>query len=100
MRALKALVIFMGVLLVGGLVALIIAIAVRFSEPQPTTTTPRPGFGTATVSLPTGARILSVQTVGNRLIVQVALPDSSQRLVVVDPGSGTVVGTIELRPGS
>jgi hypothetical protein len=95
MRALKVLVIVLGVLLVAGVVALIVGIVTRGprrAEPA------KRGFGERIVELPRGAVLADRQVVGDRLVLTISLPDGGHRLLVVEPGSGTVLGTIELRP--
>jgi hypothetical protein len=104
MRALKALVIIMGVLIVVGTVALVAILISRVGgrvATGPAATgpaAPAKGFGTASIALPNGAVVQAMQGVGPHALVQVALPDGSHQLLVLDPGSGTLRGTIELRP--
>ena len=95
MRALKVLVIVLGVLLVVGIVALIVGIVTRGPRPAEPA---RRGFGERIVELPRGAVLADRQVVGDRLVLTISLPDGGHRLLVVEPGSGTVLGTIELRP--
>jgi hypothetical protein len=95
MRALKVLVIVLGVLLVAGVAALIVGIVTR--GPRPAEPVKR-GFGERIVELPAGAVLADRQVVGDRLVLTLSLPDGGHRLLVVEPGSGTVLGTIELRP--
>jgi hypothetical protein len=103
MRGLKALVIILGVLLVGGTVTLIGAMIWRGSHPLGTGAvgrsagTARPAFAT-TLDLPSGATVLSAQADGGRLVLRLGLPDGRQQLVIIDEGSGARLGTIELRP--
>ena len=99
MRALKALVIGMGVLLIAGVVALVVVMAGRIAgkAPAPTAAVPR-GFGHAAAEIPAGAAVVSTVAVGDRLVVHLALEDGTPRLLVLDPGTGTVLGTIDLRP--
>ena len=59
---------------------------------------PKRGFGERIVELPRGAVLADRQVVGDRLVLTISLPDGGHRLLVVEPGSGTVLGTIELRP--
>ncbi len=101
MRALKVLVVVMGVLLVGGTVALVFAVIDRarhrLAEPQPVAA----GHPFAsTIDLPPGARVIGTQEAGERLIVRVALAEGGEVLILIDPRSGMRLGTIELRPGA
>jgi Family of unknown function (DUF6476) len=104
MRALRLLVIVLGVLLVGGTLSLVVAIIVRAphpSESRPearTTAAARAVPFDVTVDLPAGAIVQSVQPAGERLAVHLILPDGGQEIVILDLGSGARIGTIELRP--
>jgi hypothetical protein len=95
MRALKVLVVVMGVMLVGGLVVLVVAIAGRAGF-RPAVEAKR-GFGERVVELPKGAVLAGRDVVGDRVVLTIALPDGAHRLLVFEPGSGTVLGTLELR---
>jgi hypothetical protein len=100
MRALRLLVIVLGVLLVAGTLGLVVAIIVRTphpSESRPTAATRAAPFSTAR-DLPAGSVIRSVQPVGERLAVHLDLFDGGQQIVILDLGSGARLGTIELRP--
>jgi hypothetical protein len=101
MRALKLLVVVMGVLLVGGTVALVIAVVDRASH-RVAAPPPRAGhgFGHAVIDLPAGARVLGSEAVGDRLAVRLGLADGSEALILIDPRTGTELGTIELRPAA
>jgi Family of unknown function (DUF6476) len=103
MRGLRLLVIVLGVLLVGGTLALVVAIIVR--APHPSESRPEsPLAATKTVpfdavlDLPPGAVIQSVQSAGARLAVHLVLADGGQQILILDAGSGSRIGTIELRP--
>jgi hypothetical protein len=101
-RALKILVAVLGILLVGGIVALIAMLMTRGTP----TTTPRPSaalpHGSAydvAIDVPAGARIVSAQPDGSRLVVILALPDGRQQILLLDLASGARLGTIELHGG-
>ena len=105
MRALRLLVIVLGVLLVGGTLALVGAIIVRSSQPsQPRGAAPRVAPSSAAspydavLDLPVGAVIQSLHPAGDRLVLRLVLPDGREQIVVFDLGSGARSGTIELRP--
>ena len=96
MRALKVLVVVMGVMLVGGLIVLVVAIAGRAGF-RPPIEAARRGFGERVVALPKGAVLAGRDVVGERLVLTIALPEGGHRLLVFEPGSGTVLGTLELK---
>jgi uncharacterized protein DUF6476 len=105
MRALKVLVVVMGVLLVAGSAVLVATIMSRLAQrpapPAPAAsaaTRPVP-FGETAVTLPLGSKLVGMQATGNRLVLQVEQPDGRLELLVLDPDTGTVLGRIELRPG-
>jgi hypothetical protein len=94
MRALKVLVVVMGILLVGGLVVLVVTIVNRAARPGEAA---RPGFGTVVVDLPAGAVLAGRDVVGDRIVLTLALPGGGHRLLVFEPRSGAVLGSLELR---
>ena len=116
MQGLKALVIFMGVLIIVGTTALVVLIAKKFSnlgeeegqpavsaeivpeQPQisaPVKTVSKGGFGEVSEDLPAGARILAVQTGPRLLTVRVALPNG-EAIYLYDLASGNRVGQVNL----
>jgi len=95
MRALKVLVVVMGVLLVGGTAALIVAIIDRASHRA---SGPVGRFDSAVVDLPPGGRVIGIEAVGERLVVRVELAQGSELLILLDPRTGARLGTVELRP--
>ncbi len=103
MRALKLLVIVMGVLLVGGTAALIAAIIDRASRraaiPASAPSSGR-GFDRASVDLPEGAHVLGVEIAGEHLVLRVALAQGGEQLVLLDARSGARLGTIDLKIGA
>jgi hypothetical protein len=92
-RALKILVVAMGVLLVAGFVALVTTIAVRLSHRAPA---PAVAFAAPPVMLPAGAKIERVSTGPDRIVVAIALPDGTKQLLVIDLQTGRLLGTIPL----
>ena len=98
MRALKILVVVMGVMLVVGFVGLIVAVTERISKkdaPQPTARAGQP-FTAAPVDLPRGARIESMAVGADRLVLDLVLPDGERLLLVIDLATGRNLGTIPL----
>jgi hypothetical protein len=98
MRALKLLVVGMGVLLVLGTGALVWAVVYRVNHPRPSPVTASKA-GTTVIDLPPGGRVESSEVAGDRLVLRLALPDGSGRLLIFDLHNGAPIGTIELRPG-
>ncbi len=100
MRALKALVIVMGVLILAGMGLVGYGIVKRTAIPerpaQPAAAA-RP-YGPVELALPSGARIARTRTSGERLIVELELASGGERLLVLDLATGELVGTIDLKP--
>jgi hypothetical protein len=106
MRALKVLTIVMGVMIVVGTGVLVAVIAHRIASPSPAavqiTGGPIAGgpiAGGAPLALvldePAGTRIAGIAAAGDRLAVQLQ-GGGADRVVLVDPRSGAVVGRIAL----
>jgi Family of unknown function (DUF6476) len=94
MRALKLLVIALGLALVAGLGVLGTAIVWRIHRaPGPPATAAR-----SRIVLPAGAQIVSAETADGRLVVRSNLPDGGTRLDIFDLATGAPVATIELAP--
>jgi len=103
-RGLKSLVIVLGVLLVGGMAALVAAIAWRGTHRPPdaiaidrAAPAVRVPFESA-ADLPPGAEIIAVQAEGERLVVQLRLGGGARQILIFDMRSGARLGAIELRP--
>ena len=93
MRALKILVIVMGVMILAGVTTLVVVIAGRLSRGGPVTAP----FVVAPIELPAGARIETMSIGGDRLVLDIVLPDGNRRLMIIDPASGHLLGAIPLR---
>jgi hypothetical protein len=89
-RALKVLVVVMGVLIVGGTVTLTVLLVQRAGGMS------GGGRWEATLDQPDGARVAGVAAAGDGLGIWVTRPDGD-RVLVVDPKRGRIVG--EIRPG-
>jgi Family of unknown function (DUF6476) len=111
MRALKALVIVMGVLIIAGMALIGYTIVRRATLPdtdaRTETSIPAPPsaasaikgpYGPVSIELPPGARIVRTMSADKRLIVEVELSGGAERVLVVDLANGALLGTIELRP--
>ena len=97
MRALKILVVVMGVMLVVGFAALVVVIAGRVSRGGPAATAAHE-FAAVPIDVPRGARIEAMTAGPDRLILALALPEGGRQLVVIDLVKGVRLGTIELHP--
>ena len=98
MRSLKALVVFMGLLIVVGLGILAYGIYLKFGDmaAREAAGPSETWSGTARASIPPGGRIKETLIGDGRLVVRVALPDGGQRLIVFDLATGAKIGAIEL----
>ena len=97
MRALKILVVVMGVMLVVGFAALVVVIAGRVSGGGSAATAAHE-FAAAPMDVPRGARIEAMTAGPDRLIRALALPEGGRQLVIIDLVKGVRLGTIELHP--
>jgi hypothetical protein len=96
LRALKILVIVMGIMLVVGFAALILVIAGRMSHRGAAVSARHPPPRTE-IEIPRGARVEAMTTAPDRLILDLVLPDGNRQIVVIDLATGARVGEIELR---
>lgn len=96
MRAIKVLVVVMGVMLVVGFAALIVAIAARMSRSGSPPAAARV-FAARPIEIPRGARIEAMTAGADRLVLGLELPEGNRQLVIIDLASGARIGTIELR---
>jgi len=97
MRALKVLVVVMGVMLIVGFAALVAVIAGRVSRGGPSPATSRV-FAGPSIDIPRGAHIEAMTAGSDRLILALALPEGGRELLVIDLATGARLGTIELHP--
>lgn len=96
MRALTALTIFMGVLIVIGTGALIAVIAHRLTSPSAQLAASAPARPLAVrLDEPAGTRIAAMAALGDRLALELQ-GGGADRVVLVDPRSGAVTGRITL----
>ncbi|MGQ0585070.1 MAG: DUF6476 family protein [Reyranella sp.] len=99
---LKVLVIVMGLLIVAGFVVVAAEIARRMSTPNAARP---PASGQATsgfaerIALPSGARVVSMNAAGDRLVVHVETQGGPSAAYIVDPRNGALIGTVEFPPG-
>lgn len=96
MRGLKAMVIGMGVLIIVGVIFLIYAIVQKSGSELGS------GFGAAkapvasTIDLPIGAEVLETAVGAERIVLRLRLPDGSGRLIILDAGTGRLIGQTDL----
>ena len=98
LRALKILVVVLGVMLVLGVVALVAGIAARVARPPAVIAPSRP-LVAAPLDLPAGARVETMSLSGDRLALALVLPDGTRRVIIVDLSSGRQLGVIPLQKG-
>lgn len=103
---LKVLVIVMGLLIVAGFVVIAAEIARRMSTPnaaRPPASGLTSGFGASgfneRIALPSGARVVSMNAVGDRLVIHVETQGGPAAAYIVDPRNGALLGTVEFPPG-
>jgi hypothetical protein len=91
MAALKVLVVVLGLLIVVGIAAIIYGVATRL-DLKSGASAPVAGR----IALPAGGKIVDMTAAGDRLVLRVALPDATERLLVVDLAHGRQIGALEL----
>ncbi|UCH75133.1 MAG: hypothetical protein JSU82_04605 [Rhodospirillales bacterium] len=102
MQALKALVIFLGVLIVIMMGVLAYGIAVKFGGVADggDAGAPEASLGESwtamRIAVPEGARVAETVIDGRRMVVRLSLSDNSQRYLVIDLDSGDLIGAIDL----
>jgi hypothetical protein len=89
----------MGILLVGGFIALIVSIAYMTKHRQSTVpeaaVAPAP-YAAPPIELPAGARIETMALGADRLVLNIIIQDGNRELLVLDLASGRRLGTIPL----
>ena len=110
LRALKFLFIAMGAVIVIGTGVVIITIIQRASaklsdeDPAPQASqasvpeiTAPTGFGSRTLEVPRGSRIVNMVAEGNRLIVRLDVAGGGRQILILDTMTGARLGTFEVR---
>jgi hypothetical protein len=101
MKPLMALVIIMGVLIVGGIVVVIATIANRMSGGREATSTgAAPGFATADLPVPAGCQVMETTTADDRLILRLGSGERCNQILIVDLATGRLLGTLRLVPNA
>jgi hypothetical protein len=112
MKALKAVVIFLGALIVIGMGILAYGIMLKFdtwqarkdSQAPPATVdmgspaVAEPWAGNLQVAVPVGSKVAETIIGEGQLIVRLSVPDGSQRYMIFDLSTGKQIGSIDLQP--
>jgi hypothetical protein len=107
MRALIALTIFMGVLIIAGLGVIVVTIIHRLSNPAPAVAVTAPIMplvpsplptGRASLVAPKGTHLAATLAVGAHLVLHFAGEGGKDTLITLDPATGAILETIDLVP--
>jgi hypothetical protein len=98
MRALKLLIIIMGIALIAGTALLVGVVVERARQPRPEATAPRRGFDRVALDLPAGAHLTGTELAGDRLLLRLSLTDGGEELILLDARTGQRLGTVALQP--
>ena len=103
MQSIKALVIFMGLLILAGLGLLVYGMANQVSEiaGPGDTTGARGGFDAASVALPAGCVLAEARIDEGRLVLRADGPadrPDCRQVILLDPASGDELGRISIAP--
>ena len=90
MQALKVLVVVMGVLIVAGLTVVVVTVMSRMNHGAS-------GFGTASLTLPKGCRLVGMVNAGDRVALRLGDGPDCQLILFVDPDSGQQTGSLALQ---
>lgn len=96
MRALKLLVIVLGVLLLLGIGVLAATVVWRIEHGRPASAKSAPTVTAQRVILPAGAKVVATDVDAGRLVARIELPGGGVRVVVFDLATGGEVATIDL----
>lgn len=96
---LKVLVIVMGLLIIAGFIVVAAEIARRMSSGNTASPPVGPVFAQR-IALPSGAQVVSMAAVGDRLVVHVRDQNGLATAYVVDPRTGALLGTIAFPPAA
>lgn len=94
MRALKILVVVMGVMIVAGVVTLAMVIAQRLAGAA------GGGFTERSVEVPAGARVIGAAPGEGRLALTLEMPDGSVRIELIDLRTGKSTGALAIAPAA
>lgn len=99
-KAIKALVAFMGILLLSGLGLLAYGVATKTGQGGAKPAAPifrSEDFGTVAVPVPAGAKVEQTLVVAERVVLRLS-GGGPDRLIVLDPANGNVSGSFVLAP--
>ena len=96
MRALKAMVIGMGVLIIIGVIVLVVLVAQRSGNQIGSVIAEGKPPVAARVALPAGAEVLETGIGGERIVLRLRLPGGNERLVILDAATGRQTGQTDL----
>jgi hypothetical protein len=94
MKALKAVVIGMAVLIVVGMTVVIVTIVNRLGKGRATAVPAAPIA--ATLDLPAGCSVAEMAAAGERLALRLAGSGDCRQILLLDPASGALVGRLRL----
>lgn len=97
-RLLKAIVIGLGLLIVLGVALIVYEVVSRTGQSTPISSASVSvgAYGSATVALPEGARVIGMTGEGDQLSLLVEDADGGQRVMTIDRRSGALLGVITL----
>ncbi len=102
MHSIKALVLFMGLLILAGLGLLVYGVVGRVSElAGPGAPGARSGFDAASVTLPAGCVLAEAHLEAGRLVLRAEGPlgrPDCQQVILLDPANGAELGRITIAP--
>ncbi|RAU22302.1 hypothetical protein CU669_09270 [Paramagnetospirillum kuznetsovii] len=102
MKAIKGLVVFLGLLLVAGLGLMAYGLFVKKAQNKgmaaaPAATSTTADFGAVSLPVPQGSRIEQMIAAGERVVIRLS-GQGPERILVIDPASGRMVGSFMLTP--
>ena len=97
---LKVLVIVMGLLIVAGFIVVAAEVARRMSSPNGLRSPAVAAAFTQRIALPSGAQVMSMESVADRLVVHVKTADGQSSAYFIEPRTGALLGTVEFPPGA
>ena len=105
MQVVKALVIGLGVLLVGGVALLVYGISQKASNPQyrmfhstSPASAPLAAFGEARIPLPADCSVVEMKPDGPHIYLRIGPAGPCERIIIIDTQTGQTTGSIWLRP--
>jgi len=101
LNTIKAIVIGLGLGIIGLTVLIVMVIIDRAGDEAGETEAPMveaEDYADVAVALPAGATVMTMAGGGDALSLLVRLPDGSQQVMTVDRRTGEVLGTLELMP--